>query len=189
MAQGDEDADAVLATEGSVDRFGANAGILDANPLLHIAAWILAIAGCVAFAAAIAWLAGGLSRATLGVDWSDLGRGEVSTVNQPPARPLPPPVATPDETGAMITNPSWRVRPQGEFPRWARSDRGKVTLECRVTSIGQLEACTVVEETPTGEGFGKAALKGAEKASLYPRTVNGVAVEGRIRFNIRFSLQ
>jgi TonB family protein len=189
MAQGDEDADAVLATEGSADRRDANAGILDANPLLHVLAWILAIAGCVAFAAAIAWLAAGLSHATLGVDWSDLGRGEVSTVEQPPAKPLPPPVATRNETGAMITNPSWRVRPRGEYPRRARSDRGSVTLECRVTATGQLEACTVVEETPIGEGFGEAALKGAEKASLYPRTVNGVAHEGRIRFSIRFSLQ
>src|SRR4051812_6944436 len=41
---------------------------------------------------------------------------------------------------------------------WASRTSGAVTLSCLVDAFGLAESCTVATETPTGKGFGKAAL-------------------------------
>ena len=65
----------------------------------------------------------------------------------------------------QIANPSWRSRPSGDqmsavYPAHAAQQRigGRAMINCVANVNGLLEACQVVSESPTGEGFGAAAL-------------------------------
>ena len=58
--------------------------------------------------------------------------------------------------------------------------KGSVTLQCAVTISGLLEACSVVSETPTGEGFGQAALRLSTLMRMRPALVDGQPVGGAI---------
>lgn len=71
--------------------------------------------------------------------------------------------------------PDWLEKPTSEdmstyYPRHAaRNDiSGKATISCKVTSGGLLDQCRVIEESPLGEHFGKAALKLAPKFRMIP---------------------
>lgn len=50
----------------------------------------------------------------------------------------------------------------------AKGLAGRVVLVCKVTDFGVLAHCKVREETPQGEGFGKAALKLSSKIKMRP---------------------
>ena len=115
----------------------------------------------------------------------------------PVVEPLPgaPPVLTPEtdasDAGRVITNPSWLVLPRGDFPAGARRqgiESGRVVLTCPVSAGGRIQSCWIVSETPEGAGFGEAALAGAVRGRLQPRTVDGVAVDTIISFTTRFEL-
>jgi TonB family protein len=43
---------------------------------------------------------------------------------------------------------------------------GTVVVRCAVRTNGRLHDCEVISETPTGQGFGEAALAGANKAHV-----------------------
>ena len=65
----------------------------------------------------------------------------------------------------MITDPRSAFPPDASqvasaYPPGAvdRNIGGGVTLNCAVTAAGGVQGCSVVSETPTGLGFGKAAL-------------------------------
>ena len=103
--------------------------------------------------------------------------------------PEPPPAAYQDDAGKTIRNPGWRFRPEIEYPREAMGVReGRVRMLCKTTVAGTLEDCTVVEEQPKGKGFGRAALAATDEASVYPRTVDGVASAGTITFSVPFKM-
>ena len=105
--------------------------------------------------------------------------------------PPPPPAPAPPPRPPVITNPSWSSRPAGEFPERALSrgiESGVVQLECTVNANGSVSGCTILSESPSGSGFGQAAISGARRARLTPRSVDGVAVGGRVRFTTRFAL-
>ena len=53
---------------------------------------------------------------------------------------------------------------------------------------GSVTACTIISETPAGAGFGAAALSAARRARLSPRSVDGVATGGKVRFGTSFRL-
>ena len=89
-------------------------------------------------------------------------------------------------------DPSWVETPRPYFPQTAARDNvesGRVQLECFVRADGLIAACMVLSETPPGHGFGRAALASTRDARLQPRSVDGVATPGRIRFSISFRLQ
>lgn len=112
---------------------------------------------------------------------------------------VPPPVdsdlsSAPDGAGGsrLVTNPTWLVRPQGDFPTRALRqgiESGRVELTCPVSVSGHIQSCWIVSETPEGAGFGQAALEGVVLARLQPRTVDGVAVDTVISFTTRFEME
>jgi periplasmic protein TonB len=95
----------------------------------------------------------------------------------------------------MITNPTWIRRPTEQelidfYPESAffRGIEGQVQLDCLVSANGRL-SCTVIEETPTGKGFGRAALDAARLFKIAPQLKDGRASEGgRISIPINFHM-
>lgn len=106
-----------------------------------------------------------------------------------PDPPRPAPVPAPPRP-SVITNPSWARQPTVEFPERATSrgiESGRVVLNCLVQPNGSMTDCNIVSEDPSGAGFGSAALAGARRARLSPRTVDGAAQGARVNFTVRFT--
>jgi TonB family protein len=57
---------------------------------------------------------------------------------------------------------------------------GRVLIECQATAQGRMSACTVLNETPTGYGFGDAALKLSRGFVLDPKASYGGPLEGGV---------
>lgn len=119
----------------------------------------------------------------------------------PPISPAPPrpPVITPAPRSpgpppapgrpSVISAPSWARQPMVEFPNRAIANgvlQGRVTLRCLTHPNGTLSDCQVIEETPAGQGFAEAAIAGALRARLSPRTIDGAATGARVQFTTRF---
>lgn len=108
------------------------------------------------------------------------------------------PVETPtglDETSVPefdLDEPvTWRVRPRPEYPEEAlraNIEAATVVLVCRAATSGRAEDCRAVSETPTGHGFGRAALAAMDDVRLEPAERDGIPVERPFRFTIRFQL-
>jgi protein TonB len=97
--------------------------------------------------------------------------------------PLPPEIA----------DPHWLRRPTDlarYYPQRAMrmEMQGAVSLDCRVSTAGLLN-CAIVSETPSGWGFGEAALRIAADQRMAPAMRDGSAVEGRYRMQVPFRLQ
>lgn len=149
-----------------------------------MAAWaaVIGVLALVALAVAGAWR------------WAERVSDQVAAM---PTRevshpPLPPPPPEPDGEGRMIRNPSWAARPGGEFPAEAARagvTQGSVKMRCEALAEGSIGACTIMEESPEGYGFGEAALAGARRGRLYPRLVDGVPTDSDITFTTRFRIE
>ncbi len=64
---------------------------------------------------------------------------------------------------------------------------GSATVECTVDATGLLADCAVVGESPTGSGFGAAALALSPKFEMPLKSPSGAAMAGRtVRFPIRW---
>lgn len=106
-------------------------------------------------------------------------------VDPPPAPPTP----------SVITNPQWIQRPNGRdyarfYPSRAleREQEGRVRLACIVDAEGRL-SCTVVDEDPSGWGFGNAAIQISRQFRMQPRLENGQPTAGgTYNFSIPFRL-
>lgn len=129
----------------------------------------------------------------------------------PPPRPLPPRVRPapaappvvrreepapekpkPTRRSGLITAPTWERSPTVEYPERAMSrgiESGDVVLRCLVNASGTLRDCEVVSESPAGAGFGQAAVAGARRARLTPRTPNDMEEDPRVQFTVRFRVR
>ncbi|MFN3817257.1 TonB family protein, partial [Brevundimonas sp.] len=66
---------------------------------------------------------------------------------------------------------------------------GAASLMCSVRANGTLSDCSVVNETPNGQGFGRASTTLSRQFRMSPRTIDGQTVDGaRVNFTIRFAL-
>ncbi len=107
--------------------------------------------------------------------------------NEPVVTPPGPPV---------IVNPRWISKPTGDqlmraYPTRAleRGITGSATLSCRVRVNGSISDCSVVSETPGGQGFGRAAVQLSRYFAISPRTEDGRVVDGaRVNVGVRFTL-
>jgi hypothetical protein len=96
----------------------------------------------------------------------------------------------------VVTRPTWLERPDPEviwrhYPEAASNQLvvGRVVLDC-VVPLDPVPECRVVDETPTGWGFGDAAVAISRTFRLVPGTVDGAPVAGaRMQIPVRFMLE
>lgn len=95
--------------------------------------------------------------------------------------------------GSAVVEPppvSWSRAPHTEFPARALAEgvrEGSVTLSCTPQPNGSVTGCVVMAESPTGAGFGQAAITGARRARLSPSYVDSRPA-GPVEFTVRFTL-
>lgn len=128
-----------------------------------------------------------------------VGQGPVIDLTPAPDPATTGSATTPTDAPAapgVITNPDWVRRPTGAalmraYPPNAARDgvAGHARLSCSVRVDGTLTGCAVVDESPVGAGFGRAAMRLSRDFRMSPRTVDGRPVEGaRVNTTLRFTL-
>lgn len=103
--------------------------------------------------------------------------------------------ADPPEHGkapVVIVNPSWLEAPMPsnyDYPPFAAmiGVAARVNVECMSNAQGLVKDCHVTRETPSGLGFGEAALAIVPRGRLSPRTVDGVATGSSIAVSLPFA--
>lgn len=105
------------------------------------------------------------------------------------ATPPPPPAAVP-------APPEWAVRPSPDdvarfYPARARREgvEGRADIRCTVRIDGALSSCTVVEETPPGLGFGRAAIEMAGVSFRMKARPDAAAPDPTVRIPVVFDLE
>ncbi len=93
------------------------------------------------------------------------------------------------------TNPDWKAKPSGDqvdaaFPKIAQTLRlnGRAELQCTAEPDGSVDQCAAVNETPTGMGFGAAAVSLAPYFEMRPATMDGRPVAAKINIPINFRM-
>lgn len=166
---------------------------------IDIAVWTAVIAVLIGLAAAIAWY---LSNATFIIREvtyeDDAVDVELLEPGEPPLRPRPAePPSSADATAAPgagaegVAPTRWARQPAPFYPEVAARrgiEAGQVLLLCDAFASGEVGACEVLNESPTGAGFAEAAVASMRQARVSPRSVDGTPVNSRIRFTIRFRI-
>jgi TonB family protein len=168
---------------------------------VDIAIWCLVIAAMVALAAGIAWFLANARFEIREIAFEDqvkertLIEPVLPTDPRPRANSLPAPPPAPvtsiGPNGEVVTHPVWLRVPTPEFPEPAARrgvQSGAVALRCEGLASGELGACEVLSERPSGVGFAEAALQGARRARLRPRSIDGVATDATVQYTVRFRM-
>lgn len=95
----------------------------------------------------------------------------------------------------VIENPRWSRIPDADdmadvYPIFASQVdlEGAARLSCVAQEDGVLADCRVVEASPPGLGFDRAALQLTPRFLVSPRQQDGVSQKARVTFNLRFRL-
>jgi len=77
-----------------------------------------------------------------------------------------------------------------EYPKLAQlmSLAGTALIRCAVDTVGRVQDCSVVAETPVGFGFGAAAVRLSAYFSMKPEQIDGQPVRSTISIPIKFKL-
>lgn len=67
-----------------------------------------------------------------------------------------------------------------------RGIEGEAVLGCTISVRGRLGGCSVIQETPSGQGFGQAALGLASHYQYQPARISGRAFPSRVRLSFSF---
>lgn len=97
-----------------------------------------------------------------------------------------------DKAPVVIVNPSWLEAPQPFFEdyppfAWMIGVDARVDVECMSNAQGLIKDCRVTRETPSGLGFGAAALAIVPRGRLSPRSVDGVPTGSSIALSLPFT--
>ncbi|MDI6623713.1 MAG: TonB family protein [Brevundimonas sp.] len=166
---------------------------------LDAAVWALVIAALIGLAAAIAWYLSNAAFTFPEIAFEDDSVDlevliPVAPAPEPPAGDLPPsgePAATRDPDLPGVTLPKWTRLPAPLFPALAQSrgiERGEVQLVCEALASGELGACEVLRESPSGAGFAEAALDAARDARVEPYSIDGFRTDSRIAYTVHFRM-
>lgn len=99
----------------------------------------------------------------------------------------------PAASAELATDVQWARLPLAtaeDFPARAleREISGSAVVSCTSQADGSVANCRVVSETPTGLGFGRAAIRVVQRAQLSPRSVDGMTRDQEFRVTISFNL-
>jgi outer membrane biosynthesis protein TonB len=121
-------------------------------------------------------------RVMLDLRWPAPTQPDVWVVYEPVAAATVPPPAS---LAPRPSRPDWERQPNGDdlaavFPDAAKAQHanGHTKMQCRVTAKGTLTSCEIIEETPAGLGFARAALMVSPLFKMRPKTADGAPVEG-----------
>ena len=108
-----------------------------------------------------------------------------------PAKPVRAAPQAPEQSDA----PAWSALPSSKmidrvYPldAFAAGRGGDVTLNCLELVDGRVADCRIMDETPSGAGFGRAALTLSRSFRFTPFLKGGSAVQARIRIPYGFSV-
>ena len=156
---------------------------------VKLGVWVLALLLMVGAAWSVAWV---LSTVRVRIDLPKTSDASRSEVVKPPVAPSEPsPSLAMSDGGRSVTNPVWLQAPRPEYPKAAQradEESGMARLECQTRTDGRVQACRILEETPTGVGFGEEAVRATMKARVQPELADGALIESRIAFTIRYRL-
>jgi TonB family protein len=91
----------------------------------------------------------------------------------------------PPSSGLSLGDVNWIREPNArDFARYYPEDAldegqsGRVVLDCIVASNGRLN-CSIADESPSGYGFGEAAIRISRQARIHPMLPDGSSAAGR----------
>ncbi|MDY6922445.1 MAG: hypothetical protein SWI22_00610 [Pseudomonadota bacterium] len=84
---------------------------------------------------------------------------------------------------------TWANPPSPQYPTGANAASGAVQLSCLAEVGGRLRDCEVAAESPSLQGFGRAALKGAERARLSRVDGQEITAPQTVSFTVRFRIR
>ena len=137
-------------------------------------------------------------------------RLEPATAGERPRRyrlPVPQSAASIDQVLSACSvplNDDWDLRQRAElgtvlwarqlapdFPELAASrgvESAEVRLGCAIASGGALDECRILSEAPQGAGFGRSALRAAERARVEPPDDEESLIGKVVTFTVRFRI-
>jgi hypothetical protein len=89
--------------------------------------------------------------------------------------------------GAGTPGPLVNTPPPDASDAPSSGDKAHVVLRCTVNADRSVDHCTVVSETPSGQGLGEAALRLAPDIRVNPETFESGMVGSRVDVPLSFS--